>query len=195
MNVLIVYAHPNPKSFCHAIMETAKEAFEKKGGIVRVRDLYALHFNPVLTSSDFISLKQGQVPDDIAIEQEQVKWAKLIVMIYPIWWTSMPAILKGYLDRVFSNGFAFIAGPQGAKGLLPDKNVYLINTLGNSHESYAQSGMFESLSQTLEVGVFEFSSMPVIGHTYLSSVPSVTHEARVDMLNEVKRIVENIKVR
>ncbi len=193
MNVLVLYAHPNPKSFCHAILEVAVKTFEGEGHSVHVRDLYALKFNPILDASDFMAFKEGKTPLDIASEQDEIRWSDVIVIVFPIWWASMPAILKGYFDRVFSYGFSFGKGPGGSVvGLLSGKKVYIFNTLGNTEDSYQNLGMFKSISQTMEEGVLKFSAMQVMGHKYFSSVPSLTHDQRQSMLEEVKSIVMDL---
>ncbi len=77
MNHLIVYSHPNPKSFCHAILETAVMTLQSKGHEVVIRDLYALGFDPVLKGNDFIEFQSGNIPSDIRAEQEKISGAKV----------------------------------------------------------------------------------------------------------------------
>lgn len=99
----------------------SKSELEGKGHEVRVRDTYELNFNPVLGASDFISFSQGNTPEDIKEEQEHISWADSITFIYPVWWAGLPAILKGYVDRVFSHGFAYAYGENGIEKLLSGK--------------------------------------------------------------------------
>ena len=107
MKHLIIYTHPNPASFNHAIKETLARVLKEKGHEVRVRDLYALGFDPVLKASDFETFLAGKVPVDIAVEQEHIRWAEQLTFLYPIWWGRMPSIAGGYIDRVLSKGFAY----------------------------------------------------------------------------------------
>lgn len=102
MKVLTIFAHPNPKSFNRAVLDTVTGELRKKNAEVRVKDLYAMNFNPILSGSDFEQLLAGKVPDDIAAEQADVTWADVLIFIYPIWWIGQPAILKGWLDRVMT---------------------------------------------------------------------------------------------
>ena len=97
MNHLIVVAHPNSDSFNHAIVQTTVHALKAKGHETVVRDLYTLQFEPVLSLEDFNSLRAGQIPDDIKAEQGFITSADVITFIYPIWWTGLPGILKGYV--------------------------------------------------------------------------------------------------
>ncbi|MFA5088307.1 MAG: NAD(P)H-dependent oxidoreductase [Candidatus Omnitrophota bacterium] len=192
MKYLIVYSHPNPKSFNHAIKEVLLNELEALGQEVRVRDLYAHDFDPVLRASDFQSFHEGIIPEDIKAEQGHISWAEEIIFIFPIWWTGLPAILKGYIDKVFSLNFAYSYGAQGPKGLLPDKKVFIINTTGSPQEAYEKTGMFKSLNQTVEDGIFRFCAMPITGHKYFSSVITCSDQERKAMLAEVKQIAKRL---
>ncbi|MEG3528700.1 NAD(P)H-dependent oxidoreductase [Bacillus paranthracis] len=189
MKHVIVYAHPNTESFNHAILETVKSELEEKGHEVRVRDLYELNFNPVLGASDFISFSQGNTPADIKEEQEHISWADTITFIYPVWWAGLPAILKGYVDRVFSHGFAYAYGENGIEKLLSGKKGLLLSTMGNTKEAYLAGGMFDAMKKTADVGIFEFTGIETIEHTFYTSVPSVDDSVRKQYLEEVKDVV------
>jgi len=188
MRHLIVYAHPNPASFNFSIRETMVGVLKQKGQAVRVRDLYALHYDPVLQGDELEGLQQGRTSRDTAIEQEHVRWADVLTFIYPVWWAGMPAIARGYIDRVFSKGFAYDYGAEGLKGLLSGKKVQIINTMGAPLAAYETSGIFKSMEQLTDQETFRFCGMEVIGHQYFGSVPTVTQEERIKMLEEVARI-------
>lgn len=190
MKYLILYAHPNPKSFNHAILETVQAELKNAGREVSLRDLYAQNFNPVLSVNDLAGMMQRQLQPEVKAEQEFVGSADVIVVIYPLWWAGMPAILKGYIDRVFTEGFAYrIAGPD-LEGLLKGKKVLLITTTGAPQEMYEASGMFKSMAQTTGEGIFQFTGMELIEHTYLCAIPYVTDEDRKKMLEEVRGLVQ-----
>ncbi len=189
---LIVYAHPNPKSFNHAIKEKVVEVLTRRDVPHEVRDLYATGFNPVLSAKDFETFLSGSVPEDIKLEQEFIRKAQFLVFIYPIWWTGMPAILKGYIDRVFSYGFAYEERNGELVGLLSDKKAIIINTLGASSLDYGPSGMEECLRKTADVGIFKFCGIEVIEHMFLYSVPYVSDEERSKMLELVEKTFEKL---
>ena len=187
MKHLIVYAHPHESSFCHAILEIAVKTLQDKGDSVVVRDLYKLGFNPVLSAKDFADLRGGEIPSDIAKEQEYIKEADCMTFIYPLWWTSMPAILKGYIDRIFAYGFAYQFAENGdIEGLLGDKKVFIISTQGTPNDIYDASGMSEALKQTTDIGVFGFCGMNVLEHMFLGKVNCISEQERTDMLQKVK---------
>ncbi|WP_194542707.1 NAD(P)H-dependent oxidoreductase [Paenibacillus sp. JZ16] len=184
MNHLIVYAHPRKVSFNHAILETTVRSLRQKGHEIIVRDLYAMEFQPVISSSEIL----GGVGEDIEQEQEYLKWADVITFIYPIWWTGLPAIVKGFIERVFTYGFAYryVNGEQ--KGLLKGKKAIIINTLGKSHAQYAASGMDKALILTSDKGIFEYCGMEVLHHVFFESVPSSDEATRTTWLKQIEEV-------
>lgn len=192
MRHLVVYSHPNPKSFNCAIKETFKEALENKGHEVRVRDLYALGFDPVLRHSDFEALAKGSVLADVKTEQDHLNWAEMATFIFPIWWTGLPSMMKGYIDRVFSHGFAYVTENGAIKKLLTGKKALIINTTGSPKEIYEATGMYKSLRQTSDEGIFAFCGIEVAGHKFFSGVPFISDVDRKAMLEEVKEIAARI---
>ncbi len=193
MKQLIVYSHPNPLSFNHAILGALSDALKAQGDEVRVRDLYALKFDPVLKADDFEAMHKGGVSDDVKIEQDHVRWAELITFIFPVWWASMPAVTKGYIDRVFSHGFAYSYDANGPQGLLGGKKVMIITTQGAPEAYYASNGMLQSMSQTIDEGIFKFCAMELLGHRAFGEVPSTTPENRAKMLAEVNQMAAMLK--
>ncbi len=192
MNHLVVFAHPNPKSFGKGILDTVVKASEEKGAAVKARDLYELGFDPILKPSDFVAFKEGKVPEDIAAEQEIIRWADVITFIYPVWWTSLPAILKGYVDRVFSYGFAYEYIDGAPNGLLKGKKALLFSTTGTPDELYAANGMHASMKQTTDQGIFNFSGMEEVSHTFFGAVPYVSEEVRSDYLQKAAAVVKGV---
>lgn len=181
MNHLIVYAHPRKGSFNHAILDTFVQALLQNEHEVVVRDLYGLEFQPVISSSEIL----GGVGEDVLQEQEHLKWADVITFIYPIWWTGLPAIMKGYVDRVFSYGFAYryVNGEQ--MGMLKGKKTIIINTQGKSHAQYAASGIDKALLLTSDNGIFEYCGMEVLKHVFFESVPSSSEATRAAWLEQI----------
>jgi len=189
LKYLILYAHPNPKSFNHAICETVHAELNRSGATVSVRDLYSMNFNPVLSADDLAGMMQGQLQPEVKAEQEHISSADVIIVIYPLWWAGMPAILKGYIDRIFTEGFAYRIAGTDLEGLLKNKRVLLITTTGAPKEMYEASGMFKSMAQTTGEGIFQFTGMELIEHKYFCAIPYVTDEDRKKMLEELSEFV------
>lgn len=187
MNHLIVYAHPFEDSFNHAILENAVAALKSKGHSVVVRNLYALGFNPVLSPVDFKELRSGHTPEDIATEQAYITNADAITFIYPLWWTGMPAILKGYIDRVFAYGFAYQYTKEGMiESLLTGKKGVMITTQGTPNAYYDASGMTSSLKQTSDEGIFGFCGVETLNHLFFGGISTSDDLTRKEMLKSVQ---------
>jgi len=189
MNYLIVYAHPNPESFNHAILERCEAALKDADHTCEVRDLYALKFNPALGRKELDLLLEKKAPKEIIEEQQHITDADVVVFIYPIWWFAMPAILKGYIDRVFSEGFAFAIEGDRLTGLLGGKKAIIINTTGAPREAFVKTGYEDAMEKMVDIGIFEFCEMKVIAHKYLYAVPDADEAARKQMLDEVAGLV------
>jgi NAD(P)H dehydrogenase (quinone) len=189
MKHLIIYSHPNPRSFNHAIKETFVEALLSRQHEVRVRDLYAMGFDPVLKAYDFELLEKGLVADDVAKEQEHVRWADMITFIFPVWWNNLPAITRGYIDRVFSVGFAYTEKMQG---LLPGKKVLVVCTLNAPKEVSEKTGVFKAMDLTVGQSLASFCNMALVDQKYFNSVALVSDVERKQMLNDIKKVAQSL---
>lgn len=110
MRVLVVHAHPVVDSFSSALRDAACEGARGAGHDVRVLDLGATGFDPVMSADELVDYKNvtTTVPLDIADHVDAVKWAEVLVFVYPTWWSTLPAQLKGWLERVMRPGVAFV---------------------------------------------------------------------------------------
>lgn len=189
MKCLVVYSHPNSKSFNHAILEVVTETMKANGHEVVVRDLYALGFDPVLKASDFEDIQSGNTAPDLKAEQQHIAWADAMIVIHPVWWTGLPAIYKGFIDRVFCYGFAYSFDAKGLVPQLKGKKVLIINTQGTPKAAYDASGMFEAMKMTSDTGIYKFCGLEIIDHVFLPAVPMVNDEVRKGYLEQVKETV------
>lgn len=190
MKTLIVFAHQHQDSFNRSILNNVEATLKEKGQEVIVRDLYKLNFQPVLTIEDTASMKTGKIPEDIKTEQDLITQAEGIIFIYPIWWSNMPAILKGYIDRVFSFGFAYTYGEQGPVPLLKGKKGLIINTYGADEDQYEKIGMNTAFKTTMDVGVFGFVGIEAVDHLLFGSVTVVDDVTRKKMLEKINNTVK-----
>jgi NAD(P)H dehydrogenase (quinone) len=209
MNVLIVHAHPEPSSFTHAMKDTAVTTLLSQGHDVRVSDLYEMGFNPVASAADFkqrakpeylvYALEQrhadskGALAHDIAQEIEKVVWADTIIFSFPIYWFSVPAIMKGWIDRVFVSGRFYGGMRFYDRGGLKGKRAIVALTLGGQEHMFAQDGVHGPLNDMLRhllrgtLGYLGFDVLPpFIGW----HVPYITEEARVEVLRRYSRYLE-----
>lgn len=109
MKALVVYCHPKEGSFTSAVRDQVISRLQAKGADIRIIDLYAQGFAPVLTAQDLdIYEDPARNTDQVAEDVEHLKWCDTLVFVYPTWWYGLPAILKGWLDRVFLPEIAFL---------------------------------------------------------------------------------------
>jgi NAD(P)H dehydrogenase (quinone) len=114
MKVLIVYCHPYEKSFNHALLESIRMGVQDAGDIIEVIDLVRDGFNPVFSAGELALFSQGKFLDEkIGEYQMKIQSADHLVFLYPYWWGGMPAILKGFFDKVFLPGWAYHETPEG----------------------------------------------------------------------------------
>ena len=104
----------------------------------------------------------------------------------------MPAILKGYIDRVFLSGFAYTMVGNSPQGLLNDKKVVIINSMGQTREEYEEMGMFKAMNRTVDTGIFGFCGMHVICHKYFTTIMSASDEQRMKYFKEIENLVEQV---
>ena len=175
VNILLVYGHPKtPNSFNFSLKEKLSAALRNKGYNVLVRDLYELSFNPILSSDDLAKFHNSEIPDDIRKEQEFIKNADVIIFIYPIWWAGSPAIIKGYIDRVFSYGFAYVYKGSKVVGLLTDKRVIVINSNGSPYDYYEKAGFYDAIRKVNDEGIFAFCGFMKIKHIFFGGIMNKT---------------------
>jgi NAD(P)H dehydrogenase (quinone) len=205
MNVLIVYAHMEPPSFNGALLDVARTTFEAGGHDVRVSDLYAMNFNPVPSAADFKDYESGSrldyyaqqkqafdagsLADDISQEIEKVRWCDLMILQFPLYWFSMPAILKGWVDRVFVPGFAFGGGAWYDKGGLLGKRAMISTTMAAFPQMMAADGINGLLEVNLwpiQNGILAFCGFEVLPPFISNAVPYIAADKRADLLESYR---------
>lgn len=211
MNVLIVYAHPEPKSMNAAMVHAAVEALEAAGYQVRVSDLYAMQFNAVSDRSNFTSVhnstyfKQqleemhattvnGFAPD-VAAEQEKVEWCDLMIWQFPLWWFTVPGILKGWVDRVFAMGRFYGKGYLYENGRFKGKKALLSFTTGGPQDDYlagGQNGDLAGIVRPLHRGIFQFTGFTVLHPQVVYGPARLTEEQRTQELEQWKKRLQTI---
>jgi NAD(P)H dehydrogenase (quinone) len=229
MKVLTVYAHPNPKSFCHAVLERFSAGLQDGGHTCEVVDLYAMRFDPVFKERDSPSYITGDTPldvlermdlkqyvldscrnplqrfmarrwlrgkdlpavaraihdrrpKDVIAHQEKVAAADALAFIAPVFFVGFPAILKGWIERVFTLGFAYeltSAGWAGDVGgripLLKHEKALIINTTLFDAQSYA-AGIGQAMERLMDDWCLRFPGIKHVEHVYFYAL----HGADVD---------------
>lgn len=189
MNILIVYAHPEPHSLNGALKDFSVQRLQAQGHAVQVSDLYAIgwkapinaadsmaapvgqHFHPSLDSKH--AYAHGVQSPDIAAEQDKLRWADVVILQFPLWWFSMPAILKGWVDRVYAYGFAYGVGEHSdqrwgeryGQGAMAGKRAMLVVTTGGWESHYSARGINGPIDDVLfpiQHGVLHYPGFDVL---------------------------------
>lgn len=176
LNHLIILAHPSGGSFSHQVAQALVAQGEENNWDVTLRDLYETQFDPVLSADDLSMLYRGKTPADILEEQKLVSAADMVTFIYPMWWTGFPAIMKGYIDRVFSYGYAYKSINGAIEGLLKGKKVYIYTSMGNDIARYDEANLTEAFKKIHSDEIFGFCGMEVVDHQYFEKITSASKQ-------------------
>ena len=212
MNVFIVFAHPEERSFNAALKDVAIATLEKAGHKVVVSDLYRMNFHAAAGAGDFIkpeninylkiqaeqtnAFKEGSYAEDLKAEMKKFEEADLVIFNFPLWWFSLPAILKGWVDRVFAMGFAYGAG-KGVyeNGAFPGKKAMLSFTTGGPQVAYGKTGKngdLETILFHIHHGMFRFVGMDVLEPFIAWSPARATDEERKKYLDDYSERLKKI---
>lgn len=194
MNFVIIYSNHHTDNFNHHLVNSLMEGISAAGHSVILRDLYKINFNPVLQTSDFERISSGNPPADIHREQEIIRKADVLVFIYPVWWGGMPAIVKGYIDRVFSWGFAYQSGINGVIPLLTGKKAVVMNTLGQTRAEY-ERGMFKAMNHINAEGVFGFCGIEMVEPLYFASIHSAGDQEKQEYIRQAISLLNALPVK
>ncbi|XP_051557523.1 NAD(P)H dehydrogenase [quinone] 1-like isoform X2 [Myxocyprinus asiaticus] len=179
---LIVYAHQSPASFNAAARDAAVEALTGQGYKVLVSDLYAMNFKASATAEDIkgdlknaehfvyneemlVAWQDSRLSDDITEEQQKVKQADLVIFQFPLYWFSVPAIMKGWIDRVLIQGFAFSMQRMYDNGMFQEKKAMLSFTTGATESMFQPDGIHGDINVALwplQNGVLHFCGFQVL---------------------------------
>lgn len=172
MHALIVTAHPHPESLTHSIAARLALGITESGPHhVEIADLAREGFRPEFTREDFAAFNAaGALPDDVRAEQARIDNTDALVLVFPVYWWSMPALMKGWIDRVFSAGWAY---EETAEGRLIKKlshlPVHLVAIGAANMKTWEKHRYQEAMKVQIEEGIFNYCGAPVVGSSLLLS--------------------------
>lgn len=191
--VLVVYCHPNPRSYTHAILEQVLEGLRAGGCVIDLVDLHAERFDPVLFVDDTHRRRDLDKVEETRRYRDLVAAAACLVFVYPVWWGGFPAMLKGFIDRVFVSGltYTFQDRPRDAvfpTGLMRGRAAHFFYTLDSpSLVAWLDPGWFSNLFT-----VFRYCGFSPVQRHYLARLKLTTPARREAWLAEVRRRAEAI---
>ncbi|KAM5138102.1 NAD(P)H dehydrogenase [quinone] 1 isoform 2-T2 [Mantella aurantiaca] len=205
-NALVVLAHQERTSFSYAMKEAAVEALKKKGWTIAVSDLYAMKFNPLLSRDDITgslrdpenfkygtesvqAYKDGRLSKDIVEEQKKLADADLVIFQFPMYWFGLPAILKGWFDRILTGGFAYSQSEMFYNGPFKNKKAVLSFTTGGLETMYSTTGINGDMNVLLwpvQRGILHFCGFQVLEPQISCSIAHTPPEKRAIILEAWK---------
>lgn len=210
MKVLWLFAHPEHRSLNSALKDEGLRFLQAQGHETQLSDLYAMKWNPVVDADDFghdpddrllvgarskEAYAAGGLSPDIAAEQDRLRWADAVVIQFPLWWYGMPAILKGWFDRVFVKGFAYgVQDEQGrtlryGEGRLAGKRAMVVLTAGGHEPAFGPRGIngdLDALLFPLQHGTLWYSGMTVLPPLLVPSADRVSDAAYADAAGRLR---------
>lgn len=193
MRVLIVYGHPNPRSFNHAVVEEFSKELADAGHEYEIGDLYAEGFDFLVSLGDLGPFSGQEMPRDVRDQQRKVSAADGIVPVGPIHGWSIRAILKGWIDRVLSHGFAYQLDKNGdVKGLLQHRKALLIVTTGFSQQIFRGSGAEDALEKVYLSLTLELMAVRNTDLVPLYAAEAVGKTGRKEYVQCVYRLVREL---
>lgn len=195
MKVNLIVAHPSKRSFNHAIACTAAEEIRGLGHELKFHDLYAEHFDPVMPEQELDP--NAVVPPLIEEHIEDLCSADIIVIVHPNWWNQAPAILRGWVDRVFRAGKAYRFVPDGkggakGEGLLKADFALIFNTANTPQQKLIELYGNDPLETYWKDTVFGFCGVKQVIRYVFSPVITSTYEIRTKWLTEVRNAVREV---
>jgi len=211
MHALVVHAHEEPHSFNGSMTRVTQDALQAQGHTVTVSDLYRMGFKAVADGEDFLerrdkhylkrqmeekaALELGTLAPDIVAEQQKLLAADLVILQFPLWWFSMPAILKGWVDRVMAMGFAYGGGMRYDQGGLKGRRAMLSVTTGGPEGAYAEFGLNGAMDRILfpiQHGILYFCGLEVLPPFVVWGPARLTDTERLAELERWRRHLANL---
>ncbi|AZC56608.1 MULTISPECIES: NAD(P)H-dependent oxidoreductase [Pseudomonas] len=164
MHALIVVAHHDARSLSHSLAAQVAEGLGPSHSF-EIADLFAEAFDPRFNAADHaVHRRQEQPPADVLAEQARIDRADALVLVYPVYWWSMPALLKGWIDRVFANGWAFDFSLEEnrTEKKLGHLRVHLLGVGGADAGTYGRHGYEAAMKAQIDHGIFDYCGARVL---------------------------------
>ncbi|WP_312163301.1 NAD(P)H-dependent oxidoreductase [Phenylobacterium sp.] len=190
MKHAVVLAHPAKESLNKAIAHTYRAAAEELGHAVEVRDLYAMGFDPCLKAAEIPGPQAPVFEDDVLRERALLAEVEVFAFVYPFWFNAPPAILKGYVDRIFGMGFGFQPGPGGNSPALAGRRLISFTTSGAPDRWVRDTGAMRALTQLFDNHLAGTCGLTVVDHVHFGGMVSdITEEAAAEVFARVRAAV------
>lgn len=171
LRVAVIAAHPRKRSYTIGMAEAFATGAREAGAEVVVRDLYRLRFDPRLKADEIPDRLDAVVRPDVAREREAIGGARIFAFFYPLWFNATPAMMKGYIDRVFGMDFGYTARTHGGnQPLLGGRRMVTFTSTGAPHDWVERSGAWAAMQSHFDRHFAAMTGMEILGHHNVGSV-------------------------
>lgn len=190
MKHAVIFAHPKADSFTAAVAEAYAEAARGLGQEAVVRDLYRMGFDPCLKAEEIPTPEGFKVAADVAAERAVLDDVDVFAFVYPFWFNAPPAILKGYVDRVFGMGFGFEPAAGGTQALLDGRRLISFTSSGAPEDWVRDTGAMAALNTLFDSHLAGVCGLTLVDHVHVGGiVPGLTPEWMAQILENVRATV------
>ena len=196
MRVLVIFAHPLGDSDAATLRDTVVAALEAGGHTVDLCNLYQEDFDPILSAQEWRDYENtSENTRAVSRQVERLRQAEGIIFVFPSWWYGMPAILKGYFDRVWLPGVAFEFGPQAIRPLLMSIRMFGVVTTTGAPEWFTRIYMGNPSRKVLMRGLARLVVAPRAERFWLAlyGMENATDAKRTEFIEQVRKRVSNIQ--
>lgn len=191
MRALIVVSHPDPNSLTHSIAARIAQGVSLSGSghSSEIADLAAEGFDPRFTMDDLaVHLEKAPPPQDVLAEQARIDRSDALVLVYPVYWWSLPALLKGWIDRVFTRGWAYDGGSEtGLEKKLQRLRVHLVGLGASDQKTLERHGFGDAMKTQIDHGIFDYCGAPVVTSQLLLGSHGPTFESHLETAHALGR--------
>jgi NAD(P)H dehydrogenase (quinone) len=188
MKHAVILAHPNTGSFCASIARTCVEELGALGHVAELRDLYAIGFDPCLKAREVPSDAGFHAASDVAAERRRLNDVDSFIFVYPFWFNAPPAMLKGYVDRVFGMHFGYAPGFGCTEPLLGGRTLLSFSTSGAPDHWVNSTGALKALMAVFDEHVAAVCGMSVLDHVHFGGIISnMDVDPAEEMLEKVRQ--------
>jgi NAD(P)H dehydrogenase (quinone) len=181
MKHAVILAHPRPRSFVRLLAQTYLESVRQRGHEAELVDLYALDFDPRLRAEEIPDPVEATPGLDVAAERRRLADVDVFCLAYPIWFGGPPAILKGYVERVFTSGFGYRSIKAGGQEpLLAGRRLISLTSSGSENAWFVESGGWEAIRASFDHRLAGATGLAVLDHINFGGVDADLDPALVD---------------
>jgi NAD(P)H dehydrogenase (quinone) len=192
MKVLVMLVHPSRDSFCGQLADNIIAGLQEAGHETRMGDLYREGFQPALIEEDYAQFDDKPMPEDVLREQARIEWAEGLIFVMPIWWYQFPAMFKGWIDRVFSEHWAYeyATAFDREKTRLGWRKTLIVASAGGNPRTFMKYGYDQGLQALWDTGIWGYCGFRDIRTQFFYQIKpkSMTDEERAQHMLEARRL-------